>query len=73
MSPLEQSILFPLIYVMVAIIILVIFRPFVIWYWKIDEFIELLSEIRDRLSDSKNTKENRKLLEDLRDTPSLKQ
>jgi len=47
-----------LIGIIVAILLFLIFRAYVLWYWKINEIVKLLKEISDNLKkESKEKKE----------------
>ncbi|XOB40799.1 MAG: hypothetical protein ACKKMW_01910 [Candidatus Nealsonbacteria bacterium] len=47
-----------LIGIIVAIVLFLIFRAYVLWYWKVDEIIKLLKEISNNLKgESKEKKE----------------
>ena len=42
-----------IIFVLVGIVIFVLIRELLCWYWKINEVVELLRAIRDRLPEPK--------------------
>lgn len=38
-----------LIGIIIAIVLFLIFRAYVLWYWKVDEIVKLLKEISNNL------------------------
>ncbi len=44
-----------LVNIVVAIIVFLIFREIICWYWKINRNVELLTEIRDLLAGKDNS------------------
>ncbi len=49
-----------LIYIVITVLIFLVCRVIVLWYWKIDKIVSLLKEIADSLSNKKQKEEENK-------------
>jgi hypothetical protein len=42
-----------LVYLLIIVVTFIIFRVFILWYWKVNRIVALLEDIKYRLGDNK--------------------